>query len=119
MLGAIALQCDMSRLRKIIAHVLVCTHKTCRKQGGKRVAKEFKRALRERGLRRSVMLTHVKCLGQCGRGPVVGVYPAGLWYGRVDEDGARAMVEQFVRPDLIAAGPEVLCEMRAPGEKRP
>lgn len=81
------------------------------------MAKEFKRALKERGLRRSVMMTNVKCLGQCGRGPVVAVYPAGLWYGRVDETGARAIVEQFVRQDLVVAGPEVLCDMRAQDEK--
>lgn len=82
----------MSRLKRINAHVLVCVHKTCRRQGSKAVFKELKRALKEQGLRDRVLVTKVKCLGQCGRGPVVAVYPEGVWYGGVNEAGARRIV---------------------------
>lgn len=65
---------------------------------------------------RSVMLTKVKCLGQCGRGPVVAVYPEGIWYGAVDEDGAQAIVEQHLAQGDSPDGVKVLCDMRAQGK---
>ena len=86
----------MSKLGKISAHVLVCRHKTCLKQGGKRSARALKRALKERGLRDEVMITKVKCLDQCGRGPVMVVYPEGAWYGDADEDCARQIVTEHL-----------------------
>lgn len=86
----------MSRLKKINAHVLVCKHKTCLGQGGKRSAKALKRAIKERGLGRQVMVTRVKCLDQCGRGPVVVVYPEGVWYGGVNEETARQIVAEHL-----------------------
>jgi (2Fe-2S) ferredoxin len=91
----------MSRLKKLDAHVLVCVHKTCRKQGARRTAKGLKRALKANDLRRRVMVTEVDCLDQCGRGPLVVVYPDGAWYGRVDEDRAGEIVEQHIKKGRI------------------
>jgi sirohydrochlorin cobaltochelatase len=101
----------VSKLRKINAHVLVCRHKTCLKQGGKASAKALKRALKERGLRERVMITKVKCLDQCGRGPVMVVYPEGVWYGGVDEDAAREIVIEHLEKGR-AVTPLVLRDMR-------
>jgi sirohydrochlorin cobaltochelatase len=101
----------MSHLKKLDAHVLVCTHKTCRKQGAGRVARELKRALKAKGLRRSVMLTKVDCLDQCGRGPTVVVYPDGVWYGAVDEESACLIVEQHIKEGRIVEQ-KVLHDMR-------
>lgn len=86
----------MSKLKKITLHLLVCEHKTCLKQGGRETAKELKRALRDVGLSKEVMLTKVDCLEQCGRGPIVVVYPDGVWYGDVDERDARRLVEKHI-----------------------
>jgi sirohydrochlorin cobaltochelatase len=82
----------LSKLSKISAHILVCRHKTCLKQGGKASAAALKRALKKRERKDEVMVTKVKCLGQCGRGPVMVVYPEGVWYGGVDESCAREIV---------------------------
>jgi (2Fe-2S) ferredoxin len=99
------------KLRKINAHVLVCHHKTCRKQGGKASSKALKRAIKERDLRERVMITKVKCLDQCGRGPVMVVYPGGVWYGNVDEDAAREIVTEHLEKGRAVA-PIVLRDMR-------
>jgi (2Fe-2S) ferredoxin len=84
----------VSKLAKISKHVLVCQHKTCLRQGAKASAKALKRAVKEQGLKGQVMVTKVKCLDQCGRGPVMVVYPEGVWYGGVDEDRAREIVSE-------------------------
>ena len=101
----------VSKLRKINAHVLVCQHKTCLKQGGKASIKALKRALKERDLRDLVMVTKVKCLDQCGRGPVMVVYPDGVWYGGVDEDDARQIVKEHLEKGCAVAE-RVLRDMR-------
>jgi (2Fe-2S) ferredoxin len=104
----------VSKLRKIKAHVLVCQHKTCLKQGGKASTKALKRALKEHGLRDEVMVTKVKCLDQCGRGPVMVVYPQGVWYGGVDEEAAHAIVTEHLEKGH-AVDERVLRDMREEG----
>lgn len=94
--------------------MLVCTHKTCLRQGGKASAKALKRALKEQDLRDRVMVTKVKCLDQCGRGPVWVVYPDGVWYGGVDEEAAREIVTAHLAQGH-AVEERVLRDMREEG----
>lgn len=101
----------MSKLKVISAHVLICNHKNCLKQGAKGSAKALKRAVRERDLKKQVMVTKVKCLDQCGRGPVVVVYPEGVWYGGVDEECAREIVSEHLEKGLAVEN-RVLRDMR-------
>jgi (2Fe-2S) ferredoxin len=102
----------VSRLKRINAHVLACVHKTCRRQGGKAALKELKRAIREQDLRGSVLVTKVKCLDQCGRGPVMVVYPEGVWYGGVDKAGARSIVCAHASASRAPADVKILRDMR-------
>ncbi|MBA2731315.1 MAG: (2Fe-2S) ferredoxin domain-containing protein [Acidobacteria bacterium] len=106
----------MSKLRKLSAHVLVCNHITCLRRGGKASAKTLKRALKDRDLSAQVLVTKVKCLDQCGRGPVMVVYPDGVWYGGVDEETARAIVREHLE-EGHAVEKRVLHDMRD-GEKK-
>jgi sirohydrochlorin cobaltochelatase len=102
----------VSKLKKIETHVLVCVHKTCRRQGAKASLKELKRTVKDNGLRGAVMITKVKCLGQCGRGPVMVVYPDGVWYGGVSGDFARAIVGEHLSGRQTPAGAKILRDMR-------
>jgi (2Fe-2S) ferredoxin len=102
----------VSRLKKTKAHVLVCAHKTCRRQGGKAALKALKLDIKEQDLRSSVLVTKVKCLDQCGRGPVMVVYPDGVWYGGVDEESARAIVSEHLRAGHAPAAVKILRDMR-------
>jgi sirohydrochlorin cobaltochelatase len=104
-------QTEVLKLRKINTHVLVCKHKTCQKQGAKASVKALKRALKERDLRGQVMITKVDCLDQCGRGPVMVVYPDGVWYGGVDKETAGEIVREHLEEGR-AVEKRVLHEMR-------
>lgn len=86
----------MSRLKKTVAHILVCNHKHCLKRGARDSIKELRTSLREHELRRSVMVSTVGCLDQCSDGPVMCVYPEGIWYREVDKATARAIVEKHI-----------------------
>ena len=108
----------MSSLKKLVCHVLVCEHKTCLKQGGRASAIALKRALTDGGVHKRVMVTPVDCLDQCGRGPVMVVYPDGVWYGGVDEKAARRIVSEHLAEGR-AVGENVLRDMRdAPEAER-
>ena len=113
--GARGLQ--LSGLKKIETHVLVCVHKDCEKRGGAEALKELKRALKETGRRGRVMLSKVDCFDQCDDGPVMVVYPEGVWYGRVDASCAREIAERHVGGDGAGrpAGCRVLRDMRRGG----
>jgi (2Fe-2S) ferredoxin len=92
--------------------VLVCAHKTCRRQGAKSSLKELRRSIKAHDLRGSVLVTKVKCLDQCGRGPVMVVYPEGVWYGGVDEKRAREIVSEHLAAGSTARGAKILRDMR-------
>ena len=93
-------------------------HKDCEKRGGPEAVKELKRALREAGRRGGVMVSKVDCFDQCDDGPVMVVYPAGVWYGRVDGSCAREIAAAHVIREGgggRAAGCKVLRDMRGDG----
>lgn len=114
---ALPLEIAVSSLKKISAHVLVCVHKTCRQQGGKAALKELKSALKEHDLRGAVLVTKVKCLDQCGRGPVMVVYPDGVWYGSADKQSVREIVSEHLVEGRVAKGAKIL--RTAAGASRP
>ncbi len=89
-------------------------HKDCEKRGGRESLKELKRALRESEQRGRTMVSKVDCFDQCDDGPVMVVYPEGVWYGEVDERAAREIAVRHVgegRP----AGCKILRDMRCDG----
>jgi (2Fe-2S) ferredoxin len=107
----------VAKLGKVEKHVLVCEHKDCEKRGGRDVYKSLKGALKETGLRERVMVSRVGCFDQCDDGPVVVVYPEGVWYGRVDERAAREIVGRQVGEGRTAPC-KVLRDLREPAARR-
>lgn len=102
------------KLKRLEKHLLVCEHKDCEKRGGRDVYKTLKGTIKESGRRESVMVSRVNCFDRCNDGPVVVVYPEGIWYGGVDGRGARQIVERHVcGSDGGVASCEVLRDMRA------
>ena len=104
----------MSGFKRIKKHILVCEHKDCAKRGGKDSLKEMKSALKSLSLRDEVLISKVDCFDHCDDGPVMVVYPDGVWYGEVDERAAREIVEMHVAKGQLARC-TVLRDMRARG----
>ncbi len=55
------------------------------------------RGLNHRGLNNDVQLTTCGCMGLCDEGPVMVVYPAGLWYRRVQPSDVSEIVDAHLR----------------------
>ncbi len=63
-------------------HVAVCTNQTCAQDGAPAVLERLRQAARDSD-QCDARITRSSCLGRCGEGPMVAVYPDGVWYGGV------------------------------------
>jgi (2Fe-2S) ferredoxin len=97
-------------------HVFVCTSgKTCPTQDSKDVFSALRTAVVEAGLKDTVRVNHAGCLGQCGHGPMVVVYPDDVWYGAVRPADASRIVGEHLR----AGHPvEALRYLAPPGDNK-
>ena len=77
-------------------HVFVCEGKHCARTGGDDVRDAVKESVDRAGLKRRVRVNRAGCLGQCGHGPMVVVYPEGVWYAKVDRAGGRRIAEEHL-----------------------
>ena len=78
-------------------HVFVCTSgKTCPNEGAEAVHEVLKKGVKDAGLKGTVRVNHSGCMNQCGHGPMVVVYPEDVWYARVDQRGARRIVNEHL-----------------------
>ncbi|GAA0267670.1 CbiX/SirB N-terminal domain-containing protein [Halobacterium noricense] len=83
-------------------HVAVCTNQTCAADGAPAVLERLRQAARDAD-GGSVRVTRSSCLGQCGDGPNVAVYPDGVWYQRVAPDDADRIVTSHLDRERVVA----------------
>ena len=71
--------------RRFERHAFVCTNaEACAIDGpAEAIQKGFKERLRVAGLKESLRVSKSGCLGQCGHGPMMVVYPDGVWYSHL------------------------------------
>jgi len=98
-------------MAKPVKHVFVCTQSrppghprsSCGAVGGTVALQEFMQHLEEQQLWGRVAVTGCGCLGTCGSGPSVLVYPEGVMYGGVDKEGVAAIVKEHLLGDQPVA----------------
>jgi len=83
-------------------HVAVCTNQTCAADGSPEVLERLRQAARDSDAC-DARITRSSCLGRCGEGPMVAVYPDGVWYGGVDADDADRIVSSHLDRDRIVS----------------
>jgi (2Fe-2S) ferredoxin len=89
--------------RPIRKHVLVCGNADCAARGSVALLIAVRRQLRDAGLDGDVRATRTSCLGRCGEGPTVAVYPDGVWYRGVTAADAGELVREHVLGDRLVA----------------
>ncbi|HVA51526.1 MAG TPA: CbiX/SirB N-terminal domain-containing protein [Pirellulales bacterium] len=89
--------------RPMTKHVLVCGNVDCAGRGSMRLVESLRRLLKDAGRERDVRVTVTSCMGRCGEGPTVAVYPDGIWYrGVAETDAAELMHEHLLADRLVA-----------------
>lgn len=83
-------------------HVFVCTEgKTCPDQGGQEVCFELRQAISNIDPNKTMRINKAGCFGQCGNGPMVVVYPEGIWYSNVSAADCKEIAEQHLDKNHI------------------
>lgn len=85
-------------------HVFVCVQRrpdghprgSCMAQASDEVLGEFLGEVQARNLFEKIAVTSTGCLGPCGQGPSVLVYPEGIMYGPVGKGDVREILEQHL-----------------------
>jgi (2Fe-2S) ferredoxin/predicted O-methyltransferase YrrM len=84
-------------------HLFVCTQQkpegvsSCAASGSFEVLDALDRETQGRGLNQDVQLTTCGCMGLCDEGPVMVVYPAGVWYRHVKASDVAEIVSVHLR----------------------
>ncbi len=84
-------------------HLFVCTQQkpegvaSCPASGSFGVLEALDREIEARGLQHDVQLTTCGCMGLCDEGPVMIVYPEGVWYRRVQPSDAAEILATHLR----------------------
>jgi sirohydrochlorin ferrochelatase/(2Fe-2S) ferredoxin len=82
-------------------HVLVCGNADCVERGSLGVLEALRREVKESASAREIKVTRTACMGRCGEGPTVAVYPDGVWYRRVGEQDASEIVTEHLVADRL------------------
>ena len=86
-------------------HVFLCTNQRedgrqcCGQEGAGAVRAHLGRRAKELGLagRGGVRISSAGCLGRCADGPVMVVYPDGVWYRYADEADAEEILREHLQ----------------------
>lgn len=87
--------------RPLKKHVFVCGNADCVDRGSMTVLDAVRREVKRAGRTRDIKVTRASCMGRCGEGPTVAVYPDGVWYRGVGAADASAIVHEHLLHDRL------------------
>jgi len=82
-------------------HVLVCGNVDCADGGSIALIDSLRRLVKQAGRQDDIRVTRTSCMGRCGEGPTVAVYPDGIWYRAVREADAEELVREHLLGDRL------------------
>ncbi|SHI58943.1 (2Fe-2S) ferredoxin [Dethiosulfatibacter aminovorans DSM 17477] len=102
-------------MEKLKHHIFVCNSArmngevkgVCNSKESIEIIQNFAEEISDRELDAEVMVTSTGCLGLCTQGPVVIVYPEGVWYGKVTPDDVEEIVESHIEGGEIVSRLEI------------
>lgn len=77
-------------------HLFVCTGPTCAQEGAEEMLQTLQKRLKGLAIRKKVRVTLCRCLGQCGNGPNMVIYPEGTWYAKVEEGEITQVIQDHL-----------------------
>jgi (2Fe-2S) ferredoxin len=84
-----------------LCHVFVCTNdrggegRSCADHNSPLIRTILKEAVNTRGWNKHVRVSQCGCMGLCGQGPNVILYPQKMWFSEVSADGTELIIAQI------------------------
>ncbi|HHI78475.1 MAG TPA: (2Fe-2S) ferredoxin domain-containing protein [Planctomycetes bacterium] len=91
-------------------HVFVCENErpedhprgSCSRRGGRQIRRWFKEAMSHEGLTEKTRVNKSGCLAHCESGPIVVIYPQGVWYRpETQEDVVEIVQSHLLRGRVV------------------
>ncbi len=106
---------DLIKVRRIIAseaeklaektgyrkQVLVCGGTGCQSSGSKKVLAALEDELKQQGIENEILVVRTGCFGLCSLGPIMIVYPEGVFYAQATPEGVRRVVKEHLKEGNI------------------
>lgn len=90
-------------MKKYSKHIFVCTNQRvnsdrpfCGEEHGKKLAAAFKKEIADRNLQVEMRAQTTSCFHFCEKGPIVAVYPEAVFYGNVQLEDVKEIVESHL-----------------------
>lgn len=91
-------------MKRFTKHIFVCENVRpaddprgcCSDKGSNELRQQFKKRLKELGLKNEVRANAAGCLDACEYGAAVVVYPEQIWYGGVTEIDVEEIIQQHI-----------------------
>ena len=80
----------------IRSHVLMCGGTGCTASGSKELQAALAKELEAKGLQDEIKIVQTGCFGLCALGPIMIIYPEGVFYSRVTLDDIPEIVEEHL-----------------------
>ena len=78
------------------SHILMCAGTACVSCGTFKVRERLQKELKDRGLEEEVKVVITGCNGFCAEGPIMVVYPEGIFYGHLKPEDTALIVEEHI-----------------------
>src|SRR5690554_2522950 len=78
------------------SHVLICTGTGCVSSGAKDVKHQLEDELSDHGLLNEIKIVETGCHGFCEKGPIMLVYPEGVFYCQLKAEDVKEIVEEHL-----------------------
>ncbi len=78
------------------SHLLMCAGTACVSCGTFKVRARLEKELKDRGLDEEVKVVITGCNGFCAEGPIMVVYPEGIFYGKLKPEDMPLIVEEHI-----------------------
>ena len=102
---------DLIKVRKLVAseaakmaekteyrkQILVCGGTGCTSSGSKKILDALDNELKAQGLENEILVVRTGCFGLCSLGPIVIVYPEGVFYSQVTPEGVVRIVDEHLK----------------------
>ena len=76
--------------------ILVCINETCKQQGSLEIFEALKERIKELNLKKTYRPSRVVCLGLCGKGPNIVVWPEGTIYCNFPKDKIEDLIQKHL-----------------------